>query len=60
MFELDYGVWRQSFGQTNCGNEADLDANGSLAYGRTVNDSCAAHQQRMRLRRRISDRRLTA
>jgi hypothetical protein len=23
----DYGIWRQSFGQTNCGNVADLDAN---------------------------------
>jgi hypothetical protein len=23
----DYGVWRQSFGQTNCGNPADLDGN---------------------------------
>jgi YVTN family beta-propeller protein len=23
----DYGLWRQSFGQTNCGNPADLDGN---------------------------------
>src|SRR5215813_2037812 len=23
----DYGLWRQNFGQTNCGNVADLDAN---------------------------------
>jgi hypothetical protein len=23
----DYGVWRQNFGQTNCGNPADLDGN---------------------------------
>jgi uncharacterized repeat protein (TIGR01451 family) len=23
----DYGVWRQNFGQTNCGNPADADAN---------------------------------
>jgi hypothetical protein len=23
----DYGVWRTNFGQTNCGNPADLDAN---------------------------------
>src|SRR4051794_39886651 len=23
----DYGVWRQNFGQTNCGNPADLDSN---------------------------------
>src|SRR5687767_11246438 len=21
----DYGIWRQNFGQTNCGNAADLD-----------------------------------
>jgi autotransporter-associated beta strand protein len=23
----DYGIWRQNFGQTNCGNPADLDGN---------------------------------
>src|SRR5690349_13591793 len=23
----DYSIWRQSFGQTNCGNPADLDGN---------------------------------
>src|SRR5436190_10547386 len=23
----DYGIWRQQFGQTNCGNRADLDGN---------------------------------
>src|SRR3954471_23511218 len=23
----DYGIWRQNFGQTNCGNVADLDGN---------------------------------
>jgi hypothetical protein len=24
---LDYGIWRQNFGQPNCGNPADLDGN---------------------------------
>src|SRR5262245_26363648 len=23
----DYGIWRQNFGQTDCGNPADLDGN---------------------------------